>query len=203
MYWAYIANKFVNNYDHGKITWQIELGREWSKTEWEQIRKHAFHISISTKLRIFQYKVLSKKIMTNSMRNKWDSSVSPKCQFCQKITESMIHIFCECEKVQSFWKAVVKWVKYVCGIDMVLTNSLIIINKNSGKDKAFLDTILLIAKQYIYATKCLKENLNVNKMLNKVHDMYIIEKEVALQRSAKKRFNEKWKKYEDNVVLSA
>ena len=199
VYWFAISTK-TNTYDHGKMTWEIELKVKWTQEQWESIRLHAFKIALSVKHRLFQYKLLSKKLATNVLRNKWDANISPLCVFCNVKKETTPHLMWECEKISDFWKNLKKWVEYTCKIKMELNALVIVTNKNNGREKLFLDTIIIVAKQYIYATKCLNEKLKINVFLSKLYSLYVTEKEIALQTGIKGTYKRKWSTYEKNIA---
>ena len=75
---------------------------------------------------------------------------------------------------------------------------MIIFNKCKGKNAEFLDTILLVGKQYIYACKCLKEKPVLCNFLYKVHNIYI--SEMIINTRVTKRLTTKWKQYGKNMV---
>ena len=82
-YWKFIEiSKETSKYDHGKIAWSTELKLNYDDNEWGKLRTHGHNIIKLTKLRLFQYKILSKKIVTNLHRSRWDKDISPMCTFC-------------------------------------------------------------------------------------------------------------------------
>ena len=200
LYW-YLVDKSKRKYDHGKIAWQTELKTQWSDDEWEKIRKYGLQIDQAPKLRMFQYKLLSKKITTNVHRNRWDREISDKCSFCQEKSETVIHLLWECELIKNFWRKLFKWLEYICKIKCNnISLEMIITNQCKGKpNRELLETIILIAKQYIYACKCLGEKVRINVYLEKLHRMYIVNREIVLQKGKQKSFLRKWKPYSTNI----
>ena len=195
MYWAFIESRIV--YDHGRIAWQNDLQIIIDPDIWRNIRKHAFTISLSTRLREFQYKLLSKKLITNIVVSKWCDNVKPNCSFCDFGHETVMHLLCECKVTKSFWKTLERWLKYGCEINIKFSPSEIILNKTHYKQKSqLIDTIILTAKQYIYACKCLKEKPKLLPYLSKLHRIYITENAIARYDSKKnKKHEQKWKQY--------
>ena len=53
-----------------------------------------------TKFRDFQYRLLLGKIVTNRDLLNWGIKDSNLCELCKKEIESVVHLFCECEKVK-------------------------------------------------------------------------------------------------------
>ena len=71
--------------------------------DWERIFSLPFKITLNTKLREFQYKVLHRICYTNIMLFKFGLAVSPLCYFCNKELETLEHFFFYCSKVSTFW----------------------------------------------------------------------------------------------------
>ena len=197
MYWFLIGKE--KHYDHGRITWQTELKTYLDMDRWKAIQLHAFKITLSTNHRLFQFKLLSNKITTNVLRHRWDRTISDRCFFCTQKAETTLHLFWECDIVQAFWQKIIKWMDYICKVKCSLIITMVILNQSRDEHSALIDMIVLLAKQYIYATKCLGEKLNVRAFLGKIHRMYIIEKEIAFQTNKVKNFRKKWVKYENNI----
>ena len=110
---------------------------------------NAQHRVNATKLRYFQYRLLNKDILTNVRRAKW-ADISTKCSFCQCEEETILHIFLECEIVNKIWSALRKWFQKKSK-QSVVTKTEIILNNTEDQ---FANVIILIIKQYIYASKC-------------------------------------------------
>ena len=116
------------------------------------------------------------------MRNRWNAEITDKSTFCKESKETVIHVLWECKYVENFWKKLAQWLSYVCKIeDPKFTLYNIIINKTNGKYKEFIDSVILIAKQYIYASKCKEESPTVIKYLTVSHNNYCTERAVATQ----------------------
>ena len=142
------------SYDHGKIMWQVELNENWSMDQWKAIRMKGFNIIPTTKMQWFQFQILSKKLVTNVMRNRWDRQNTEKCTFCKEKPETILHLLWDCTLVQDFWEKLRKWLKYICHLQPVINAKIVVINQSEDE---FIDLVILIAKQYIYAAKCMGE----------------------------------------------
>ena len=92
-----LIEKETGNYDHGLVAWQKELHVSLSREEWQEIWRHGFEISMATKLQSFQYRLLSKKLVTNVQRHRWDKNISELCSFCTTKKETILHIMGECD----------------------------------------------------------------------------------------------------------
>ena len=79
--------------------------------DWDSIYLIPHLVTLDTKTRTFQYKVLNRIIFTNKTLYKMRLVDSPLCTFCKISDESLEHLLCSCEFTVAFWKSVVLWVK--------------------------------------------------------------------------------------------
>ena len=61
-----------------------------------------YRLTISTKLRDFQYRLLHKRLPSNRELFRWKIKPTEKCDFCQD-TDSIEHTLYECNKINSIW----------------------------------------------------------------------------------------------------
>ena len=64
--------------------------------------------------------------------------------------------------------------------------------------------ILLIAKQYIYRTRCLEKTLSINALTNSIKEQYNIEKYISNGKGEtyKQNFENEWKKWNKLLEIS-
>lgn len=73
-----------------------------------------------------------------------------------------------------------------------MTPELIILNNQKGQNAQFVNTVILIAKQYIYATKCMDKKLKVIIFTTKLMQYEQIEKLYALKSKKLRKHEKKW-----------
>ena len=78
-----LQNK-VEIQDVASSKWASILDITWQDSEWKKIRVSAHKISIAVKLKDFQYRLLSYKLVTNVLRNKWNEQILADCTYCKK-----------------------------------------------------------------------------------------------------------------------
>ena len=127
------------------------------------IQVYASHIksSISSKLRNFQYKFLTRIIPTNKWLYKCKLVNSCLCNFCNMYVDSLVHLFWECHLVQNFWRDLQFFLNSK-GLNVNLNYEIIsfgVLNKVKFQDvKNF---IIFSAKYYIFINKCNKMIPNI------------------------------------------
>ena len=69
----------------------------------------------------------------------------------------------------------------------------VILNNYKGSQKDLINTIILIAKQYIYSCTCTEKRLEFTVLYKKILDTFYSELQIALERDNVKAHNKKWK----------
>ena len=174
------------------IIWAQELGVKLQVADWQRLMRYVYKITLSTKLRLFQYRLLNKNIMTNLKRSKWDTEVSLLCTFCHETLETTLHILWDCVKIQKLGKTLQRWLKYMLRIDITFTGDMIMYNNYKGPCKDLLNSIILIVKQYMYREKCTKQLLNFVNMLQNVYQTESVEYIIAKQMNCLYKHQLKW-----------
>lgn len=181
--------------DGTRLVWNADLKVNIDECAWEKLSFESPRITNCPKLRYFQYRLLHRRLTLNTTRSKWDQSVSPLCHFCGNKKETLLHLFVECTEVIKFWKAIFKWLKYICNCKIEWDDQIqeaILFNNRTGKNRWFLNTVLLIAKQYIYASKCLDKKLKVIEFTARLYQYQQAETLIALRTHKWKKYKKKW-----------
>ena len=91
---------------------------------------------------------------------------SPNCNFCDKMTETMVHLFCDCEAVTPIWHILLQIIHLKHDPDFILNNFKKMFGVSSDK---FLSYLFLLLKYYIYVCKFknVKPNFNAFKLYTK------------------------------------
>ena len=178
-----------------KVIWENELKEEIDRRLWEGSFDNTARITISTKLRIFQYQVIHKIITTNVRRAKYTVGLSPKCTFCFSQNETILHLLYECEYSRKVWKALEKWLMYYFKVKVKLTPLQIICNTVESQEKDMVNTCVLIMKRFIYVSKCYEKIPEFINFLRFLADNVKIEQLTAALKGRSKKHYRKWKKY--------
>ena len=104
-----------------ELFWYDALNVE-DDVDWGIIHDNNFNCCIETQLRAFYFKIFHKAICTNKFLAKIGRSDSPFCHFCKKVDETLVHMFCECEKISPLWDDLVSFIEYKTGDSFDLSN---------------------------------------------------------------------------------
>ena len=161
--------------------WENELNKEINDTDWNKIVTEVNKITNCTKLRAFHYRLTQRILTTNIHRNKWDPSVPSSCYFCKVNEETYSHLFVECTTVQTIWRALKKWLYHFCYVEFDVDVYTILMNRYKDSFPKMVNTIILIVKQYIYASKCLENQLNFTEVVKRIQKYKTLEHIVAIR----------------------
>ena len=74
------------------------------------------------KLRDFQFKITHKILVTKSFLY-WIHKVDDNlCQFCRQNSETILHLYVQCNNVKRFWRDLDEWLSNNFGLRMTLTD---------------------------------------------------------------------------------
>ena len=120
-----------------------------------------------------------KIVKTNQELFNYSLVNSTLCEFCCQNTETVIHLFWECQYAQHIWT----------NIQNILTENSISVRLNfesislglpeQKQYKTPVNYIILLAKYYIFSCKCLKDKPNFNHFKNYMLDKINAEKHIA------------------------
>ena len=161
--------------------------------QWESIRKLSQQIIIPlTKLRYFQYKVLSVKLVTNFHRNKWKPEVSPLCNFCKEHANVTSHVLYDCAIMTKLWHALTKWLSYMLKCNIVFDKPTVILNNYRGQHKELMNAIILIVNYYFYAQSCKNKMVNFPQLISRITKHRTIEFTVHNKMQMMAKYYKKW-----------
>ena len=183
--------KWTNHYD-------------FDDSVWGNIFYLPFKITNDSKLQWFQYRILHNILTTNSLMFKANIVSSPLCTFCNSESETITHIFWDCQKVQDLLQSL-----------EILLDALLIpftINKHSfifglpsvrNVYNKVDNEISIIIKHYIYKTRCLNTTLNLKALINSIRENHNVKKYTATGKgeASLEYFNKGWEKWKRVLLL--
>lgn len=144
-----------------------------------------------TKLRNFQFRYLHRAIYGAKVLYTWGIVDSPRCLFCQDNYETLEHLFYQCPIVARFWQQLISWYE-------AMTDTEITINLENisfcNHELDLINTLILIAKQFIFARRANKREPNIYLFKERVMLIVKVERQNAFNTGKFKPFVKKWKK---------
>ena len=173
-YWQFVESKHKPEKNAIKQIWERELNLDLA-TERDNIVMIPFKVSISRKLRFFQYRCLHKKLITNIQASKW-KDISTNCSYCRARKETVTH-------TKWILGTLTKWFERKLKLDrnhqpLFLPEHIAFCNYK-GPYKDLENTAIVIVKQYIYAGRCTKIPVAFIEPMPKITEFQRIEKTIA------------------------
>ena len=168
--------------------------------DWSQTHENNFSCSIETQLRSFYFKIFHKAICTNRFLHRIGRNDSPFCQFCEKIDETLIHLFCECDVIVPLWDNLSDFIKSRTGEDLQFSNfhKMFGFDIEDSEHKDAINFLILCLKFYIHRCKFQKVNPSFQAYKNLVKVKVNTEYKIAENRG---KISKHFKKFSFDLNL--
>ena len=178
-------------------TAQLKYSEKYNyQLDWKEIYRIPFRVSVDSRSREFQFKVLHRYLATNKFLHKIGLVPSSLCTFCEREGESTEHLLIECDYSNKFWQDLINWFNMIDIKVKALSESDKIFGLWKREvDFHLLNHFLILTKQHIYS--CHKKGylLSLKAHLTIVASIYQIETTIA-ESNGKQTFHDaKWKKF--------
>lgn len=174
------------------LKWSKKMGFAVSAEDLDLAFDNIKNIVSSTKLRDFQFRFLHRKIFTNFILYKWKIVESDRCALCHDHYETIEHLFFQCTVIKRFWTQLQSWYEAMTDTEVMFEEKFILFCKYNENKSTILDTIALMAKQYIFRCKCMDHTPNFYDFKDEMFETCKIERRIACQTNRKKAFIKKW-----------
>lgn len=174
------------------ILWNNDLRQKIELKAFQKLFISLRKLTLSTKLRYFQYRILVRALTLNIHVNKWDKNVSMMCSFCNQSPETTLHFFTECSVSKKMWKALSKWLKHWYNIDTQFSPPMIILGNYKGRDRDLVNMFILIAKFHLYRCRVQKIPVKFTSLITDVTRVKDIERVIANKQGKRVLFDIRW-----------
>ena len=173
--------------------WNRTLNLDFDDKQWKVIYKICFKSVQDNYLIWLQYKILNNILGVNRFLHKIKVSMEPNCRLCNDEDESIIHLYCNCRKVEPLWNNLSNWIRNKLTYQIHIDNQTIIFGHLDTINKHIpLNTILLVAKGYIFWCARSRKDPDIfqlQKWVKRVHDE---QKAIAYKNFRHKFFHKNW-----------
>lgn len=191
----------VSNYGIRTI-WSNECQLDVDDKYIEKLFKKIRRITVNTKLRYFLYRIVTRKLITNIMVTKWNTSISSKCSFCKSTDETISHLLVDCQYAQKIWIASEKWIKYFHQQKIKFTKKIILLHEYKGRSAVFINFFIVVVKFFLYKSRCLNITPVFKDLIKDLSHYKAVEKIMAIRNDKLYKFARKWSDFSvfDNSV---
>ena len=191
----FLISRMIND-SKARLKWESELDLELYDPLWGNLYRDVVKLTLSTKLRCFQYRIINRYLVTNVIISKWHENIKADCTFCNQEIETIRHLLVDCESVKKLWSTLKTWLNHFCALTINLTPYEIIFNKYKGAFAPLVNTLILITKYYIYVQRCLNKKLNFYELITAIEKYKKVEFVVAWKENKLKKCRYKWCLYD-------
>ena len=127
------------------------------QVNWENTYQLPFLCTTETKLRVFQFKFLHRRVATNDFLLKIGKKETDSCSFCAGSPETLTHLFWHCRSTQTFWNNVSQWTSEeldLTNLNITPFSPALCLGLIDNISNLLLHHFLLIARHYIYIYSC-------------------------------------------------
>ena len=162
--------------------------------DWEKAYCLAFQATKNSKLRIFQFKLLPRRIATNDFLFKIGISSNNLCSFCNEHEETLKHIFWDCKVSQTFWRKVIDWLTKNMNILHPPHFPLsICLGLEAFPNEMLVSQALLIARYHIYVCRARGTLPQHAAFIQHLKFAREVEQKIVIKNGELKTFLKKWK----------
>ena len=193
---------------HNKyVKWMSELGADFCPGLYDFGLQHQeiYKLTNIPKFRSFQYRLIQRGIVTNIQLEKWNILESSGCSFCNQYVEEVIHLFATCPVITNFWAEFVIYVSSrfnVRSSELDLRASAIIFNRVTTRKYHVINFLVLVAKQFIYRCRCMKESVIFNVYRRYIKQIEAVEKYIAVKNGKLAMHHKKWAPFVTTLNIS-
>jgi len=151
---------------------------------WKKIFTLPVKISLDTKSREFQFKILHRILYTNYLGFKMKITSSNLCTFCENTEESLEHLFVSCKHTRFYWIKIKNWLNSL-GYNVASFSEIDILFgqwDNESNNSITIIFLILTAKQVIYKCRSLKIKPSLDILIVKLKQIKQIEYFIARRR---------------------
>lgn len=157
--------------------------------DWKKTYLISFKHFSDTKTRDFHFKFLNDILVNNYWLKKWKIKVDDKCRLCKDHSETLLHQFWKCRKIQTLWSELQNKLNSL-GIDIKITEQDILFGQSENSITAHI--INVTTKRYIYIARFKEEIPKLTHYTRFLQSHVNLEFEIAKKYNKLPIFLERW-----------
>ena len=157
--------------------WHEDCALEKGEINWKKVFQLTRKCTKGTRLIIFQFKFLHRRLPTNSFLYKITVKENDRCTFCGKETETLLHVFWNCNLISRFWDNIFKWLQSCSlmqkGKSLDMTTALGF-KPDTSNAALQINFSCLMSRYFIWACKVKNETPSLShflRLLKKTHEI--------------------------------
>lgn len=163
--------------------------------------KNIYKVTIATKYRDFQYRLITGSLITNRKLYLWKINNDELCTFCKIQVENEIHLLCQCKHTKRIWNGIKLYIQQndKHGVYTILSwnDFNIIFNVVHPKASNAINFVVTIVKQYLYRCRCFEQLPILDIILQEIETVYNVELSIAQYKCKISHHIAKWSSLKD------
>ena len=192
----------TNTLPNSTNKWQRDLNNNQYIYNWKWIYSLPYRITKDTHLHWLQARLVHRILPTKYLLTKMNILNDNLCSFCSNEVESLVHLFCNCNCIKTFWEDLFAYIANKCNLQPI-TWAVQDILFGHNKLDSMLNKIILQAKSFIYKSKFKNTVPTIPVFLKHIRYMFLTEKIIAKKNLRIEKFNKEWDKYRILVETAA
>ena len=174
--------------------WTLDLHLiEPTSDSWSTIYKICFHTLRDNTFIWFQYRVLHRILGVQQLLYKIKLSNTENCRLCNEHSETILHLFSDCQESNNLWKNVTSWINTSLNMQLHLDmNMKILGNIEPGPNFWPLNFILLVTRHYIFTRAKKFGKLNIYHLQSILKKIYSEQEALSKLENNNKFFEKIW-----------
>ena len=161
--------------------------------DWKNIYLLPGRVTLDTRTRAFQYKILNRILYTNGILYKMNLVPSPMCTFCGDHEETPEHLLISCTYTKNFWLSVISWLNvHNMKIDKLDEISILFGIPDNNPANCLLNHIIILGKYTIYSCRCKNIKPSVSLLKAKTTETRKLESSIAKKNKKESIHYKKW-----------
>jgi hypothetical protein len=161
--------------------WSREIIHSSEEGIWKQYFMLPMNVCLDTKLRMFQWNILHRVLVTNKKLAMYGILNTNVCTFCQCHEETLLHLFYECKFVKNLWKELFQCLHPNILMQKELDPKEILFGILGFGDNQLINLIVILCKRFIYVNRCFKHTPTISKLILFLKDYYQRESAICKQ----------------------
>ena len=147
--------------------------------DWTRIFLLPRLVTLESRLRAFQYKILHNVLYLNKRLFKFQKVSSPLCSFCKRDEETVIHLYHACSVIKNIWLQLQSLLRGTVDVPSITPQSAIFgFLDTENTHFVIINLLLLIFKFYIYTSRE-QQNVSFNNLKSRIKLIKHTEKVLA------------------------
>ena len=161
--------------------------------DWASIYMIPRTVTVESKPRIFQYKLLNNILYSNDGLYKMGIVQTPLCSLCKQEKETVIHLLCQCHVTRQLWCSLNGWLQGVLRLPPLEPVTAMLRSWDlKNEANVLLNHLMLLFKYFIYRFRNMNTSVNLCHLQHFILLVQKVEQKIAFRNNRLTHHFSKW-----------